>query len=135
MTVQQIMSAQPITIGPEATLPQILQIFSQYQFRHLLVLEHNRLVGVITDRDIRRALPSTATSLAKWEIPALLEKISAKELMHTPVHTVLENAPISYAAEQMLKHNISCLPVMDGDKLKGIITSSDLLRFLADTQN
>jgi CBS domain-containing protein len=51
--------------------------------------------------------------------------------MHTPVYSVLETAPISYAAEQMHKHQISCLPVLDGDELKGIITSSDLLRHVA----
>jgi acetoin utilization protein AcuB len=131
MNVSSIMSANPVGVSPEATLPQILHIFLHYQFRHLLVLDNKRVVGIITDRDIRRALPSAATSLAKWEIPALLEKISAKDLMHSPVYTVLETAPVGYAAEQMLKHQISCLPVLDGDELKGIITSSDLLRHLA----
>lgn len=130
MIVQEIMTKNPVCISPDATLPQILQVFMHYQFRHLLVQDKKRLVGIITDRDIRRALPSAATSLAKWEIPALLEKITAKELMHSPVHTVLETTPIGYAAEQMLKRQISSLPVLDGDEVKGIITSSDLLRYL-----
>jgi acetoin utilization protein AcuB len=131
MNVSSIMSANPVGVSSEATLPQILQVFMHYHFRHLLVLRNKRVVGIITDRDIRRALPSAATSLAKWEIPALLEKITAKELMHAPVYTVLETASVSYAAEQMLKRQISCLPVLDGEELKGIITSSDLLRHLA----
>jgi acetoin utilization protein AcuB len=130
MNISTIMSTNPVGVSPEATLPQILHIFMHHHFRHLLVLQNKRVVGVITDRDIRRALPSAATSLAKWEIPALLEKITAKELMHSPVYTVLETATISDTAEQMLKHQISCLPVLDGDELKGIVTSSDLLRHL-----
>lgn len=133
MTVHDIMTAHVITIDSHATLPEIRDILAENAFRHVLVKEHNRIVGVITDRDIRRALPSDATSLAKWEIPLLLENTKAKELMHSPVITVLEDAPIQYAARVMLEEGISCLPVLYGDELKGIVTSSDILRAVAQS--
>lgn len=135
MLVHQLMSSHVVTVGLETTLPELAQILGTQHFRHLLVMDNQRLVGVITDRDIRRALPSDATSLAKWEIPYLMHKITAKELMHAPVHSVLLDAPISYAAQQMLKYNISCLPVLDGDTLRGIITSSDILKAVAEKKN
>lgn len=133
MTVHDIMTARVICVDSHATLPAIREILSENAFRHVLVKEHNRIVGVITDRDIRRALPSAATSLAKWEIPLLLENTKAKELMHSPVITVLEDAPIQYAARVMLEEGISCLPVLYGDELKGIVTSSDILRAVAQS--
>ncbi len=133
MTVHDIMTAHVITVDSHTTLPTIREILAENAFRHVLVKEHNRIVGVITDRDIRRALPSDATSLAKWEIPYLLEKTTAKELMHSPVITVLEDAPVQYAARVMLEEGISCLPVLYGDELKGIVTSSDILRAVAQS--
>ncbi len=131
MTVHDIMTAHVITVESHTSLPEIRSILTENAFRHVLVKEHNRVIGIITDRDIRRALPSDATSLAKWEIPLLLENTKAKELMHSPVITILEDAPIQYAARVMLEENISCLPVLYGDELKGIVTSSDILRAVA----
>ncbi len=133
MTVHDIMTAHVITVDSHASLPEIRAILTENAFRHVLVREHNRIIGVITDRDIRRALPSDATSLAKWEIPLLLENTKAKELMHSPVITVLEDAPMQYAARVMLEEGISCLPVLYGDELKGIVTSSDILRAVAQS--
>ncbi len=131
--VHEIMTAKVISVEVSTTLPEIRRILQEHGFRHLLVKNHDRIVGIITDRDIRRALPSDATSLAQWEIPLLLEKTTAKELMHNPVITILQDAPVAYAARVMLEENISCLVVLYGDELKGIVTTSDILRAVAQS--
>jgi acetoin utilization protein AcuB len=134
MYVRDIMSTNVKTVVPNAQLPELRQTLEKHGFRHLIVRDHGRVVGVVTDRDIKRALPSDATSLSRWEIPLLLEKTTAKELMKHPVITVLEDAPISYAARLMLEEGVSCLPVLFGDELHGIITSSDILRAVAKNE-
>ncbi len=132
MYVRDIMTPKVTTVASDTPLPKLVKLLEDKGFRHLLVTHHGRVVGVITDRDIKRALPSDATSLSRWEIPNLLEKTTAKELMKHPVITVLEDAPMNYAARIMLKEGISCLPVLFGDELRGIVTSSDILRAVAN---
>jgi acetoin utilization protein AcuB len=68
MLVRDIMTQQPIAISPETTLPEAMRLMKKYGFRRLPVLKSKKLVGIVTDRDLKEAMPSDATSLSIWEL-------------------------------------------------------------------
>jgi acetoin utilization protein AcuB len=99
------------------------------RIRHLPVAAPDgRLLGIITDRDIRLNLPSQATSLSVWEINHLLSKLTVEEVMTQAVITVGPDRPARDAACLMVDHQIGALPVEDGGRLVGIVTETDLLK-------
>src|SRR4029453_2418199 len=99
------------------------------RIRHLPVTDDDgKLLGIITDRDIRLNLPSKATSLSVWEINHLLSKLTVDEVMTRTVITVGPDRPAREAAQLMVDHQIGALPVEDGGRLIGIVTETDLLR-------
>ncbi len=104
------------------------------RIRHLPVVERGRLVGFVTDRDLRHALPSRAVGLEMHELPHLAEKVNVWEVMARVLVTIHREAPISEAARLLLKYRIGGLPVVKGDTLVGIITKTDLVRALLDRE-
>jgi CBS domain-containing protein len=99
------------------------------RIRHLPVTdEGGLLVGIVTDRDIRLNLPSQATSLSVWEINHLLARLTVQKVMTQSVLTVGPDRGAKDAAQLMLDHTIGALPVVDGGRLVGIVTETDLLR-------
>ncbi|HET9495853.1 MAG TPA: CBS domain-containing protein, partial [Chloroflexia bacterium] len=105
----------------------------QKSIRRLPVVDHGRLVGIVTLGDLREARPSPATSLSIYELNYLLAKLTVGQVMtHNPL-TVSPHTPIPTAARIMLEHKVSGLPVVDEDKRPvGIITESDIFRMLID---
>jgi CBS domain-containing protein len=91
------------------------------------------LIGILTDRDIRLALPSRATSLSVREINHLLTKLTVEEVMTRSVITIGPDRPARDAARLMLEHRIGALPVLDDGHLIGIITETDIVRAFVDT--
>ena len=105
---------------------------AQARIRHLIVVEDDRVVGIITDRDIRLNLPSPATSLSVWELNFLLARLTVRSVMTAAVLVVESHRPIAEAARIMIDHKIGALPVVDDGRLVGIITESDFVRAMAD---
>ena len=132
MLVHEIMTQQPIAISPETTLPEAMRLMKQHGFRRLPVLKNKKLVGIVTDRDLKEAMPSDATSLSIWELNFLLSKLEVSEIMQSPVFTVTENMSVEDAARLMLDKKIGGLPVMNKGALTGMITTSDVLRAFID---
>ena len=122
------MQRRPVTVSPQDTLRGAWRIIHQRQIRHLPVIERGRLVGIVTDRDLRQALPSRAVGLEMHEAPHLAEKVRIWEVMARAVVTISREAPIEEAARLLLKYRIGGIPVMKGETLVGIITKTDLLR-------
>jgi acetoin utilization protein AcuB len=131
MLVRDWMTAVPVTIRPDAPVAEAQHLMRHRRIRHLPVVEEGRLTGIITDRDVRTALPSPATSLAVGEIRYLLDRLLVERVMTRPVVTIRPDAPIASAVELLLAHRIGALPVVQDTRLVGIITETDLLRAFA----
>jgi len=133
MNVRDLMTTSPITVSPEMPVLEARQLMVEKRIRHLLVVNGPKLVGIITDRDIRLNLPSPATSLSVWEINYLLARLTVASTMTKNVVTVGPRQQAKEAAQLMLDRRIGALPVVDGDGLVGIITETDLLRAFVKT--
>ena len=129
MKVAELMTSAVITARPETPVLDARQLMLKERIRHLLVTESaGRLIGIVTDRDIRLNLPSQATSLSVWEINHLLTKLTVGEVMTQAVITIGPDREARDAAVLMVDHSIGALPVMDGGTLAGIVTETDILR-------
>jgi acetoin utilization protein AcuB len=128
MDVSELMTAPPITAAPGTPVLEARQLMIDTRIRHLLVTEGPKLLGIVTDRDIRLNLPSPATSLSVWEINHLLARMTVESVMTRAIITVDPRRDARVAAQLMLYHRIGALPVVDGATLIGIITETDLLR-------
>ena len=131
MNVRELMTGAPITVSPETPVFEARQTMMMERIRHLLVIEAGRLVGIITDRDIRLNLPSQATSLSMWEVNYLLARLKVGKVMTRSVIIIGPDQDAADAARLMLEHKIGALPVLDGDHLIGILTETDVLRAFA----
>jgi len=131
LLVRDIMSVKPITVDPETLMLEARQRMMDGRIRHLVVTEDSRVVGIVTDRDIRLNLPSPATGLSVWEINFLLARLTVREVMTGSVVVVDPGRPAAEAARIMLDHKIGALPVVDGGRLVGIVTDSDFVRAVA----
>jgi acetoin utilization protein AcuB len=125
----------PITISPDANFFEARNLIHEKGIRHLPVVDkENRLLGIVTDRDIREAAPSDATLLSVQELNYLLGKLKVSSFM-TPKEKLITITPdtlIEEAVKLMRDHKIGCLPVVEGDKLYGIFTETDALDHLVD---
>jgi acetoin utilization protein AcuB len=129
MFVRDRMSKHPLTVGDDESLSSAHHYMEEQSVRHLPVVNKaGTMVGLVTEDDLLKAEPSTATSLSVWEIHSLLERVKVKNVMVRDVVTTTEDTPIEEAAHLMLEHKIGCLPVLRDGKLVGIITESDLFR-------
>jgi acetoin utilization protein AcuB len=134
--VRDWMTSQVVTIRPETTLPQAHELMAQKNVRRLPVMDkQGRLIGIITQGDVRGAEPSQATSLSMWELNYLLATLCVEEIMTRNPVTVHEEATICEAARLMLEYRVSGLPVLNSQsELVGIITESDIFRMVVRHQ-
>jgi acetoin utilization protein AcuB len=129
MRVRELMTGALITVRPDTPVLDARHLMVQERIRHLLVTnERGELMGIVTDRDIKLNLPSQATSLSVWELNHLLTRLTVGKVMTQSVITVGPDREARDAAQLMLDHTIGALPVVDGGRLVGIVTETDLLR-------
>lgn len=131
MRISEWMTTGPIAVAPGTPVSKARELMQTKHIRHLLVMDGERLAGIITDRDIRLALPSPATSLSIWEVNYLLAKLAVREVMTRSVLTIGRDQPVAEAMRLMLKHKIGALPVVEDERVVGIITGTDLHRAFA----
>ena len=131
MKVRELMSGAPITVSPDTTVFEARRLMLKERIRHLLVTEDRRLVGIVTDRDIRLNLPSQATSLSVWEVNYLLARLTVGQVMTKSVIITGPDRDARAAAQLMLEHKVGALPVLDAEHLIGILTETDILRAFA----
>ncbi len=129
--VRDWMTPNPITVNSRTPLPEAHQLMMTHRIRRLPVVDDGVLVGIVTRGDIRGAQPSEATSLSIYEIHYLLSRLSVGQIMSRPVITVTPDMTVQAAAALMLQHKIAGLPVVEGGRVVGIITESDIFRMVA----
>lgn len=128
MFVREWMTHNPKVIPSKTPVMEAMQLLREGGFRRLPVVDGGKLVGIVTDRDLKEATPSKATTLSVYELNYLLSKLTVKDVMQSPVLTVAPDDPIEKAALIMEEHKVSGLPVLEGGAVVGILTITDMLK-------
>lgn len=129
MLIKDWMTKDPVTITEDTSMIKAIHIMKERRFRRLPVVAAGKLVGMVTDRDLKEASPSKATSLDVHELYYLLAELQVDEIMSRNPISVSQDDTVEHAAQVMLEHTISGLPVVDGGgNVVGIITQSDVFR-------
>ena len=129
MRVKDVMSAPAMTVGRKEALYVAEAIMRQSGFRHLPVAANSELLGIITERDLHRvadALSNDSEEAAASAPAALVEDVMSRTIV-----TVGPETPLPHAAELMLRNSVGSLPVLECGRLVGILTRSDVLRWIA----
>ena len=128
MLVKDWMSPAPLTVSPETPVLEALRLLKERGFRRLPVVEGSKLIGMVTDKDLKDAMPSKATTLSVWEMNYLLAKLTVREVMASPVLSVNSLETIEDAALRMQERKLGGMPVLDNaGALVGILTITDVL--------
>ena len=138
MDVKDVMQTAVTAVPPDARVSTAYQMMTMRsaRIRHLpVVTDQGFLVGIITDRDVRRAAASDAPPLAEYELPSLLEKLRVQDIMTPEVVTVHCTTPVVEAGLIILEKKVGCLPVVHDNRLQGILTVTDLLRAYSGQRN
>ena len=128
MFVEKWMTRDPQTVTRQTPVMEAMQLLREGGYRRLPVVDGETLVGIVTDRDLKDATPSKASTLSVYELNYLLSKLTVKAVMKSPVISVQPDEPVERAALLMEEHKVSGLPVVNGDVLVGIVTITDMLR-------
>jgi CBS domain-containing protein len=130
MHVREIMATDIEVVDRNDNLLTVEERMATKQLRHLPVLEQGDIVGMVTQRDLFKAAMSSAMGYGEKAQQAYLRSVRVKEIMTYPVVTISPDTSIAAAAEMLITKGIGCLPVVDGSRLVGMITKTDLLRCL-----
>jgi CBS domain-containing protein len=131
-TVRDIMAQNPATLDRNETLDLAESIMNLGRIRHMPVVDDGKLVGIVSQRDMFRSALITSLGFGRKTTGALIKTITIEEIMTENVITISPNTSIKEAARQMMDKKIGCLPVLEGDRLVGIITETDMLRYVVE---
>jgi acetoin utilization protein AcuB len=126
MLISDIAQTDLITVTPEASLASILHLLNRKGVRHLLVVQYGRLIGIISDRDVKSVLALSSG------LEGLDHYRTAEQIMTRDPITIAPTCPVEEAARLMVSARISALPVVQDTRLIGLVTETDLLRILSD---
>lgn len=133
VVVRDYMAPFPYFVAPDASVADANYLMCKQRIRHLPVLMDGELVGIVTRTDILAAQPSEAIALKVWEQTDVLATLTVQKIMKVKPITVEADAPVSQAARLMLKHRISCLPIVNERRqLTGLLTETDVLRAVVE---
>lgn len=135
MLVGNIMTQEVITIAPASSIGAAIELMCEHGFRRLPVVEDGKLIGIVTDRDLRQATNSPLVLRERWYSEFLLEAIKVRSCMTPSPITVNPSTPVLEAAQRLRQHKIGGLPVVDAgdsDHVVGMVTVTDMLDCLID---
>ncbi len=132
MLVKNRMTPDPVAVAPGDSLARALKLTREHRIRHLPVVDGGELAGILSDRDIRLAMPSPLT-VADADRAAFLERTTVAEMMTRDVITAGPYDTVEDAARQLCRHRIGALPVVDAHgRLLGMVTETDVLHAFAE---
>ncbi len=130
--VRDLMTADVVAVLPGDSLTTIRDLMLARDIRHMPVVDHDReLVGLVTKRDLLRNSLIEQQDVPHFVEDVILEKIRAGDLMNTAIDAIEPDADIREAAEIMFENKYGCLPVVEGQRLVGILTEADFVRLFA----
>jgi len=132
MFVGERMSRPVISVTPDMPINDVLAMFRKEHIRRAPVIKDGKLVGIVSERDLLNASPSSVTTLSVWELNYLISKVTVKNVMAKKVVTVEQDTPIEEAARIMADKKIGGVPVVSGTNVVGIITETDLFKILLE---
>ncbi|AGA70902.1 CBS domain-containing protein [Desulfitobacterium dichloroeliminans LMG P-21439] len=132
MYVKQFMTSRVFTVSPEDNIADTMALMREQKINRLPVVEKGRLVGIVTDGDLREVSPSPATTLSIFELNYLVGKTPIREVAVKKVITCTPDTKIEDAALLMRENGIGALPVIENGKLVGIVTESDIFDTFLD---
>ncbi len=133
MIIADRMRKNPITATPDMSISEASSKMKAEKIHRMPVLdEYKHLVGVISEKDILLAAPSPASTLSAYEINYLLSRLKVKNIMSRNPLTITKDTTIEEAVKLMAENDLSCLPVMEGGYLVGIVSKSNLLKILLE---
>ena len=130
MQVQEIMSTDVVVVERNDDLSQVEDLMVAKKLRHVPVVENGELVAVVSQRDLFKAMMSSTMGYGEKAQKAYLHSVRVKEIMTYPVITIAPDTSVNEAADLMVHKGIGCLPVVEGTRLVGVVTKTDLLRCL-----
>jgi acetoin utilization protein AcuB len=128
MKVSEVMTRTVVTLTPEQTLRDAVELLRSKHIRHLPVVEDSRLIGILTDRDVKRATPSLLSGVDRDEYDRVLDETKIGQIMTREPMTVTPETGLKAAVKIFIDHKVGALPVVSDGLLVGIITEIDLLR-------
>ncbi len=128
--IEEVMTRDPATVSPNDSIRVALDRMHERGCRRLPVVDNSRLVGIVSDRDVRRATNSPYVVRERWYDEFMLDHIPVRACMTANPCTVTPRTSIADAAKLMLDRKIGGLPVVDGEYLVGIVTETDLMNYL-----
>ncbi len=132
VTVRDLMTRNPTTLDRNETLDLAESIMNLGRIRHMPVVDDGKVVGIVSQRDMFRSALITSLGFGRKTTGALMKTIKIKEIMTEKVVTISPDASIKEAARQMMEKKIGCLPVLEGDRLVGIVTETDMLQYVVE---
>jgi acetoin utilization protein AcuB len=133
MLVGERMTSPALTIGPEMGVQDALALMHRDHVRRFPVVDsRGNLVGIISEKDLLDATPSDATTLSVWEINYLLSKLTVEKIMTKKVITITRDTPVEEAARIMADKKIGGLPVVEDNKVVGIVTETDIFKLFTE---
>ena len=130
--VRDCMTVDPTTVGPRDSLQKVIELLRRRDIRSIPVVEEDKLVGIVTDRDVRQVAPAYPLFRDEKEIRRYTESLTVTAAMTADPMTIGPDAPLVQAAKVLETYRISALPVVDGQKLVGMISVTDLLRVFVE---
>lgn len=131
LTTNDLMTIDPETVTEDVPLREVVAVMNRANIRQVLVVDGKKLVGIVTDRDVRLAVNSPLTTEEPLQRLELLNGFKAKDCMTPNPRSVTPDTPIHKVAELLSMYKFGALPVVKNDELVGIITVTDLLNQMA----
>jgi acetoin utilization protein AcuB len=131
-TVEQRMTRPVITLAEGQSLREAIAVMQRHRIRHLPVVAEDRLVGILTDRDVKRATPSLLSGVSQEEFDRVLKETPVGHVMTRNPFTVTPSTPLRDAVKVLVDRRFSALPVVESGRLVGIVSGTDMLRALLE---
>ena len=129
LLVEDVMSTKVVTLQRNEKLSVADEVMKQERIRHIPVLDGDgELCGIITQRDLFRGIILRSLGYGSRAEEKMLDMLSIKDAMHEDVITTTPDTPLAEAARTMLENKIGCLPVVDGERLSGLLSEADFVK-------